>query len=440
MSLRYQIITRILISAFAIVVLGGAIAIWRARLSVEREVDASVHLALQLITLSVADAPLFRQAEDLSHLRALQQTRHLSIQLQKPDGRLILFTGDNRPAHPEAMPPAWFIGLMRGNYPTFEQQLKSGDGKIYTLLIQAQPLDEITEVWQESVVFFLSILLLTVLTFVLVNLVFNKSLQSIAVIVASLREIEAGRFQRQLPAFAIAEFDIIARAVNHLMGELHKTQLENRALTQHTLAIQEDERRLFSRELHDEFGQSLTAIKVMAVAAARQNTDTARISAEIAGICDHLVMVVRSMMQQLHPLTLTELGFKTTLEETARHWAQRNPGLELHVDCEDAVDLIDKSVTIQVFRVIQECLTNVVRHAQADHVRISLELADGADAALLLRVEDDGRGCDLESAPRGFGLLGMQERIKSLHGQFSVASASDAGMTVSASIPLTNRI
>lgn len=436
MSLRRQIIYRILISSLCMLVLGGAIAIRQARQSVDKEVEASIHLALQLITLGLADAPVFQQIDDLSHFRVLQQTRHLSIQLQQPDGQIIRFSGDHQPGNPEEMPPAWFIRLVQGDYPKAEHQLKTRDGKVLNLIIQAQPLDEITEVWQESLGFFASILLLTLLTFVAINLVFNKSLKSIAVIVDALREIESGRYQHKLPGFAVAEFDNIAKAVNHMMAELEKTRLENRALTQHSLAIQENERQDLSQELHDEFGQSLTAIKAMTVTAAHQKADTGKIYAAITEICDHLMTVVRSMMQQLHPLVLTELGLKATLEDMAQHWSERNPKLELTLNCSDEVDGVDQAVAIQVFRVIQECLTNIVRHAQAHHVNIDLELPEKPQAMLKLKVQDDGQGCDLNKVNPGFGLLGMKERIKSLGGEIACQSQPGQGMTLSAWIPL----
>lgn len=104
MSLRNQIIYRIFFSSICILVLGGAIAIWQARQAVTKEVDASVHLALQFITLGIADSTVF-QVQDLSRFRTLRQPRHLSIELQKSDGQLIQFAGDNQPSDPETMPP-----------------------------------------------------------------------------------------------------------------------------------------------------------------------------------------------------------------------------------------------------------------------------------------------------------------------------------------------
>jgi two-component system sensor histidine kinase UhpB len=357
--------------------------------------------------------------------------------LQKPDGQLINFTGDNHPSHPEQMPPDWFIQLVKTDYPKVEYQLKTRDGKLLTLLIQAQPLDEITEVWEESEAFFISILLLTLLTFTAVNLVFNKSLTSIGVIVDALGDIESGQYQHKLPSFDIDEFDNIAKAVNHMTIELEKSRQENRALTQHSLAIQEDERQRLSQELHDEFGQSLTAIKVMAVTAALKQADTEKISTAITEICNHLMTVVRSMTQQLHPLVLTELGLKATLEDLVQHCSERSPNLELSIDCTDTIDIIDKNISIQIFRVIQECLTNIIRHAHAQRATIELEILDTPTATLKLKVIDDGQGCDLETISSGFGLLGMKERIKSLNGKLTVASTPHQGMRIEACIPLT---
>lgn len=435
MSLRYQIIFRILLSSLCILLLGGAIAIWQARQAVEKEVDASIHLALQLITLGMAESTSLQQVEDLSRFRALRQTRHLSIQLLKPDGQLMHFAGEQQPSHPEDMPPAWFIRAVKGDYPKVEHKINTQDGEPLTLIIEAQPLDEITEVWQESLGFFSSLSLLTLLSFLVVNLVLNKSLKAIGIIVDALRTIETGQYKHQLPAFSTVEFDNIAKAINHMTIELEKTRQENSDLTQHSLAIQEEERQHLSQELHDEFGQSLTAIKVMAVTASRQAADVGKITATISDICDHLTLVLRSMMQQLHPLVLTELGLKATLEDMVNHWSERNPGLKLSIICGDEVDGLDKNIARQIFRVIQECLTNVIRHADAKQVRIDLRV-QAAEGKLFLNVTDDGQGCDMQNLNRGFGLRGIKERIKSLAGEVSLDSRPGAGMRISAWIPL----
>ncbi len=439
MSLRYQINLRILISSLCILLLGSSIAIWQARDAVNKEVDSSINLAVQLITFGFAQASPtpFHATDWLPKLNSLNQTRHLSIQLKKPSGQIISFAHKNQQIRQDEKPPQWFIDRVAVHYPKVEHPITGFNGEQVTLIIQANPLDEITEVWQESLAFFGTLLLLTLFTFLAVNLAFNKALKSIAVIVNALKVIETGQYSQKLPDFSIQEYDSIAKAINHMTGELNASRQQNRALTQHTLEIQEDERQRLSQELHDELGQSLTAIKVMAVTAAHKQADIKQATDAIIAICDHLVTVVRSMMHQLHPLVLTELGLKATMEDLLNHWAMRNPELHLAIACPDEIDRLEQKITIQIFRIVQECLTNIVRHAQASQAEISLKIEHRPEKTLRLQVSDDGRGCAVDNIKSGFGLLGMRERVTSLGGEFSIQTQPQQGMSIIATIPLT---
>ncbi len=442
MSLRYQINLRILMSSLCILLLGGSIAVWQARDAVGKEVDSSINLAVQLITFGFSQATQapFNETDWLPKFNSLNQTRHLSIQLKTPSGEIISVAHKNQQTNYQEKPPLWFVALVEGQHPKAEHLITAFGGKQLTLIIQANPLDEITEVWQESIAFFSSLLLLMLFTFLAVNLAFNKALKSIAIIVNGLKIIETGQYLRKLPDFSIQEYDSIAKAINHLAGELNITQQENRALTQHSLEIQEDERQRLSQELHDELGQSLTAIKVMAATAAHKKADIKQATDTIMSVCDHLMTVVRSMMHQLHPLVLTELGLKASLEDLLSHWAIRNPSLKLTLDCpDDDVDALEQKISIQVFRIVQECLTNIVRHARANQAVISLEImrSSSMEKTLRLCIKDNGQGCDGEKLKSGFGLLGMRERINSLGGQLAVQTEPKQGMSIIASIPLT---
>ncbi len=439
MSLRFQVNIRILFCFFCILILSGSIAVWQARKAVSEEVDASINLALQLIDLGFSKTPAsrFNEAEWFKGFAMLEETRHLTIQLKKASGQMVDLARKKHRTNRDNIPPSWFVSLVAGDYPQAEHQITTDDGKQLTLIIQADPLDEITEAWQESLSFFSSIFLLTSLTFLAVNLVFNKTFRSIATIVEGLQLIETGQYQNRLPEFSTIEYDNIAKAINHMTDVLDKTRRENRALTQHSLEIQEEERQRLAQELHDELGQSLTAIKVMAVSATHAKIDVQKVTGSIIDICDHLTAVVRSMMHQLHPLILTDLGLKAALEDMLHHWSERNPELALSMQCTEQVDGLEKKLSIQVFRVIQECLTNIVRHANANQVNINLNTVGDRHEMLQLQISDDGRGCDLNRVSSGFGLLGMQERIKSLNGEFAVRSRPRQGMTVTALIPMS---
>lgn len=439
MSLRYQINLRILLTGIIILILGGVFSIWQVRGAVSKEIDSSLNLAAQLIQLNFpkAEQSAFDISAWLPRFVSLEQTRHLKIQLKKPNGDVVKFTAEPKQAPDLDDPPVWFIKLVATHYPELEQHLIAADGEHITLIIQANPLDEISEAWKESRAFFISLLLMNLLTILTVNLVFNKALKAIGIIVNSLKEIEQDNYQQKLPDFSTFEFDQIAKAIHHMTGVLDATQRENRALTLHSLEIQEEERQYLAKELHDEFGQSLTAIKVMAVTVKNKKAEVLQITDSIIGICDHLITVVRSMMRNLHPLVLKELGLKATLEDLLNHWSTRSPELFLKLNCADAVDALDPKITIQVFRVIQECITNIVRHADAKLATIELTITGKPSTKQLqLKVRDDGKGCALDQLKSGFGLQGMRERIKSLGGDLQIQSSPARGMTVTAVIPL----
>ena len=419
-----------------ILLLGGFFAIWQARGAVSKEIKSSQNLAAQLIKLNFPQSgqTVFDVSAWLPRFVSLEQTRHLKIHLQQPSGEIVKFIGAQNRMISADRPPHWFINLVSQAFPDQEQQLMTADGKYIKLIIEADPLDEITEVWQETCTFFASLLGMTLLTFLAINIAFNKAFKATGLIVNGLQAIEQGSYQQKLPDFSTQEYDQIAKAINHLTDVLEATHKENSALTLHSLQIQEDERQHLSQELHDELGQSLTAIKVMAVTAKNRQADTEQINDAIIGICDHLIGVVRSMMRNLHPLVLTELGLKATLEDLLNYWSSRNPELHFTLNCSDEVDKLEAKIAIQIFRVVQECVTNIVRHAQATEVIIDLEISTKQE--LTLKVTDNGQGCSIEKIKTGFGLLGMRERIKSLGGEFAIKTQSQQGMCVTASIPL----
>ncbi len=276
MSLRNQITVRILLISLCILFIGGSMGIWQARKAVSKEVDSSIHLALQLIKIGIGTTKIHK-TDWMFRLSSWEQTRHLKIQLKKPSGEIINITHQAKPDNENETPPDWFINLVVSDYPTAEYQIKTFSNHVLILLIQANPMDEIAEVWDESLSFFTTLLLLVLLTFLSVHLVFDKTLSAIHSIVDHLKGIEKGEYQNKLPDFSTQEYGDIATAVNHMTDVLDSTQQQNRALTQHSLEIQEEERRRLSQELHDEFGQSLTAIKVMAVTAAHEKADTKKL-------------------------------------------------------------------------------------------------------------------------------------------------------------------
>jgi two-component system sensor histidine kinase UhpB len=189
-----------------------------------------------------------------------------------------------------------------------------------------------------------------------------------------------------------------------------------------------------SRELHDEMGQSLTAVKAMSVAVKHPNAKIDEIADSIIEICNHLSGVVRSMMRTLHPLSLTDLGLVATLTDLVNEWKRRHPSLEIDLDAHDSLDMLDDEVAIHVYRIIQESLTNVVRHARANHALVSIKKHSVKDEnEVVIRVEDDGIGGATEG--EGFGILAMRERVESMGGKFLFESAPGQGVRIRVWMP-----
>ena len=435
MSLRHQINLRIALISFIILIFGGIVAIWQARNAVNKEIAASLNLTAQLIQLdfskdqqSTVDVNTW-----LPRFVSLKETRHLRIHLQKSSGKTVRFSAENHSVNVSNIAPGWFGYLVTTRYPSIRQELVTAGGEHITLLIEADPSDEIDEAWKESRAFFIALSALSMLTFVAINLALNKAFKAIGVIVNGLKAVEQGEYEQKLPEFKTEEYGLIAKAINHLTDVQNIARKENSALTLHSLQIQEEERQRLAQELHDELGQSLTAIKVMTVNLQHNQADKLLITTDISQICDHLLTVVRSMMRQLHPLMLDELGLKATLEDLLNHWGTRHPELAIQLNCPDAVDVLSSTITIQIYRIVQECITNIIRHANASIATINLDI--GA-TGLTLQVSDNGLGSEPETLASGFGLLGMRERIKSLGGHLSIQTQPEQGLTITAWIPL----
>lgn len=210
----------------------------------------------------------------------------------------------------------------------------------------------------------------------------------------------------------------------------------NRELARHLMQVQEAERRRLARELHDEFGQHCAAIRFEAqclqrgLAQRETATGALRASAQaIAGSAEALQAGVRRLLRQLRPAALDTLGLDAALDELLRDW-QLCHRIEIARHGSGA-GRVDDAVAIAVFRVVQEALTNVARHAGASRVSVSMTRRD---AVLLVEVADDGVG--FGAAAAGFGIAGMKERAVDLGGELSLAAGSDGGALVRLRLPL----
>ena len=228
---------------------------------------------------------------------------------------------------------------------------------------------------------------------------------------------------------------VTVRMVSQLIRRLESQTAELGRVSWHMLEDQEATARRFSHELHDELGQSLTAVKTNLSALAATSEDAAPVGARLAD-CLHLVDDaignVRQMSQLLRPTILDDFGLEAGLRWLAEGFAART-GIDVTVDSDFSGRLPDETET-HLFRISQEALTNIARHSGAQHVQMNLA-SNGED--IRLTIQDDGRG--LGGAPatagRGLGLIGMRARARSAGGDVSVHSRAGDGVLIEVRVP-----
>jgi signal transduction histidine kinase len=218
---------------------------------------------------------------------------------------------------------------------------------------------------------------------------------------------------------------------------------DNRRLAQQYVELQETERKALARELHDELGQYLNVIKLDAVGirddSQASQAATHRRASTIVEICNHVHGALATLIRELRPTGLDELGLAAALEHCVSTWRARLPDASLQLDIAGDFSALPESIMVTLYRLVQEALTNVAKHAAAGHVNIRLErvAANGADGdRVLASVSDDGAGTSPELPTQGLGLIGMRERVMALHGSLVFTSSPGRGFELSARIPV----
>jgi two-component system sensor histidine kinase TtrS len=238
------------------------------------------------------------------------------------------------------------------------------------------------------------------------------------------------------------------RALENEISERKKTEREiqtlfneNRFLVQKYMAVQEDERRHLARELHDELGQCIAAIQAEAENIqnlSRKRDERLMTSATaVQDISSRIYDVVHSMIQRLRPSVLDELGLVDALKEEIRQWQARYPLVAYTFHTGKDLEDFGERVSISIYRIVQECLTNVAKHADANHVLVDLRLVNqGESGKLHLIVQDDGVGMDGATQGCGLGMIGIRERVEALNGDSSVQSSPGSGTRIIITVPV----
>lgn len=230
------------------------------------------------------------------------------------------------------------------------------------------------------------------------------------------------------------------QATTEMLDEVNR---QLRALSAQVLRAQEEERARIARELHDELGQILTLVKMRMMSALQADPQEARTQMQTAvREIEAGIEAVRRLSLDLHPPQLMQFGLASAINGLLqREIPEDGPTFALESNLGDLK--LERMKAITAFRVVQEAITNALRHAEADHIDIHLDCKDGV---LEICVRDDGKGFDMSSAKRkalegqATGLIGLRERLQLVGGKLSVSSAPGAGCEVRAQLPLRGEL
>ncbi len=437
MSLQLKLNLMIACLLFVLLSASAFFVVKNSSENVRAEVASTTNLALHLLDAEIlhysSDFGWINSAENASifRLQSLNNIRHLRIDFYDINGKLRETNRNKQQKLDATAPPDWFTNAMSLSGSDMQKKTRNiilSGRYVGELVVTPDPSYEIAEVWDDTI----GLLGLAAIFFVSINLLVyfavKYTFKPVDRILEALTEMEQGRFSSRLPDFKPIELNAIGQKFNAMADTLQSSTQNNHRLTQQIIRLQEDERKNLARDIHDEIGQYLTAINVDAsVILNGRKLSVAKESAKaISSVTRQMMDIVHDILQRLRPRALDELGLSLALGELIHHWRQRCRNVNIIQNIASNIDSIDEAVSITAYRVVQECLTNIAKHAKALRVTINVQQNE---QFIFLHIEDNGVGFDPTIAAQGFGLAGMKERIQGLMGEMRIESSkkSDDG-------------
>ena len=441
---RLNLVVAALSAAFVVVLIAAEVQ--STRTSIREEIEAANRVASQLLgRLTAVYSQVGGPDLVLNFLQQLGRVRSNEVYLRSASGE-VLYRSPPATYKSGREAPVWFAHLLAPEPATYTFALRGG----VLLVVQAQPSRAILDAWDDIT----RLAAVAAAMFVIVNgLAFwsvKRALEPFPVIADGLERLQRGDLAFRLPPLPGNEASAIGTAFNRMAQAVQdKVRAERKAHDAEarleerremaSLADQrvEEERRLIAHELHDEFGQSVTAIRSLALAIATQVAERDQATGDVARLISEeaarLYDAMHGLIPRLAPLSLDTLGLAATLESLVRDWQRRHPSIVLSLHQDLPIEL-GPSVALTIYRVVQEGLINALRHAQASRIDISVQCHPERIVATVI---DDGVGLPAEWVKPGhYGLRGLTERVQQLGGTFSIGNHGDRGTRLVADIPL----
>jgi len=441
---RLSLHTRVglVLTALAASLLIGLAGLWlhSTRNSIHEEVEAASRVSeqwLKAVLGEMRDVPAATRGERLLGVaRAIGRVRANELVIRTAAGETI--SRSPGPTYKAGRTvPGWFSGLLASALPA---RTLAVDG--YTLTLQPDDSRAIIDAWDDLAAMAGWALALLGLLFGATRTALGRALRPLKQIMHALDRTGRGRFDTRLPVFATPELGRISRAFNGMADRLgeavdQNVRLESDREVAHRLqAGLEEERRVIARELHDELAQGITAVRALAGAIVQRTSDIPALHIPAQGIVTvtgDMQDGVRNILHRLRPAAGN--GLVVTLERQLANWREQHPGIVLNGSLAIGLQPMADELAMAVVRIVQEGLTNVVRHAQASRVDLAITRVAGC---LHLTLTDNGRGSSGQPSAQagcGLGLAGMGERIAVLGGHLQFEQPVGGGFRIVARLP-----
>ncbi len=410
---------------------------------VQAEARSVSRLTQEFIEISLAriqDAPNPEQAV-IALVSSLQFLRHVRVGL----GENALASAMVAPSDQRVGAPEWFRALVHSPSSVTTIPVVIKGRRLDSIIIVADPSDVVYEVWLQARTQVVAGGALALAVIVATGVFVRGSLRPLGVAGGALARLEAGDYGERAQTSGSPEFVDICARINRLAEALFNLSAANRQLIERVLDAHDEERRAIARDLHDEFGPHLFALRANAAILASclgagADESAAEAAVAIRDQVEALQRQNRRILADLRPTALEELGLAAALQALVEHWRRAEPDVALVLTASSEIAELGPRASLTVYRFVQEALTNAFRHSAARRIEANLAyepptsnvaLSDPALVGLRIRVVDDGRGIGPE-ARAGMGLSGMRERVKVLGGEFEFRASPDGGAIVEA--------
>ena len=393
--------------------------------NVREEVLSTMTLAEFAIEQGVKKNPdfyLFQREDSDLGFSELSEIRHLKIQFF--NNQDILLEETSNTLDEIKPPPYWFIFLIEKlSEEIFFSKInidQRGEMTGY-ILIKPEPIYEYAEIWQQIKVGLWIIGAFLILINIVVLILFSHMIKPINKIIEGFEKLEAGNYKSKINRSNILELDIIGKKFNSMINNLRQSNDKIHKLSQNLINVQEQEKSELARDLHDELGQSLTALQAEAASISKSTKKSSRDDAifNVIQLSKNMMLSTREIIKKLNLGLIEDLGLESALIELFENWKRRFKGVKFEYKIEDkALRKITKQETAHLYRIFQEALTNIAKHSEPKNIKITVKSLDRGNKTRIL-ISNDGIKSNLANN-EGLGLIGIAERVDQINGSLEV--------------------